>query len=371
MSEPLSENAGPSAVRPLVGRKISSRGALAFAVSAICGGVLLFFLLENHRTPVSAPTVATSADDQILTGAAVPALAIPAAQAEQAEYAYPLAAMSAPQPIVLAPEPAVLRRTAPPPAPSAPSAPFVPPYQLPTRVPTTVQQNAELYGYPTGGALRPGSVENSGKSDEATRAKAGYMTNPGFTIPRGSIIQAVLESAIDSTRSGMVRAIVSRDVRGFDGTRVLIPRGSRLIGEYRSDLAAGQNRAVVVWQRLLRTDGVTIDLESPATDALGRAGVKGKVNSQFFGRLGDAFLQSIFAIGNQLATREIAGNSGIYVMLPNIGGGGASDGVGPGSAVAQPNSPAQNSRGRTLTVRQGTSTAVFVAKDLDFSSVER
>jgi len=62
----------------------------------------------------------------------------------------------------------------------------------------------------------------------------------------------VLETAFDSTRPGLARALVQSDVRGFDGSRVLIPRGSRLIGEYRSDVAPGQHRALVNWTRLIR-----------------------------------------------------------------------------------------------------------------------
>ena len=71
------------------------------------------------------------------------------------------------------------------------------------------------------------------------RVRAGVFANRATTVAQGTLIPAVLETAFNSTRPGLARAIVSRDVRGFDGTRILIPRGSRLIGEYRSDVASG------------------------------------------------------------------------------------------------------------------------------------
>ena len=77
------------------------------------------------------------------------------------------------------------------------------------------------------------------------------------------MIPAVLETAINTDVPGYVRAVVSQDVRSFDGTRVLVPRSSRLIGQYQSGLQAGQKRAYVIWTRLIRPDGVSVALASP------------------------------------------------------------------------------------------------------------
>jgi type IV secretion system protein VirB10 len=164
----------------------------------------------------------------------------------------------------------------------------------------------------------------------------------------------VLETALDSTRPGLARAIVSRDVRGFDGSRVLIPRGSRLIGEYRSEAARGQRRALVTWLRLIRPDGMTIAIASPAADPLGRGGIRAKVNSHFFERFAGAILQSALDIGVNLASR--AGN-GTTIVLP-----------GTAQAAVQVIQPAQITP--TLKVKPGTSISVFAARDLDFSGAE-
>ncbi|WP_164040702.1 TrbI/VirB10 family protein, partial [Serratia marcescens] len=87
----------------------------------------------------------------------------------------------------------------------------------------------------------------------------------------------------------------------FDGTRVLIPRGSRLIGEYGSDTETGQKRMLVNWIRLIRPDGATIAIGSPATDPLGQGGIRASVNSHFFERFAGAILQSALDVGVNLA----------------------------------------------------------------------
>jgi type IV secretion system protein VirB10 len=186
------------------------------------------------------------------------------------------------------------------------------------------------------------------------RARAGAFANRGTTVPQGTLIPAVLETALDSTRPGLARAIVSRDVRGFDGSRVLIPRGSRLIGEYRSEVAPGQRRALVNWVRLIRPDGVTIAIGSPAADPLGRGGIKAKVNTHFFERFAGAILQSALDIGVNLASRA---SNGTTVILP-----------GTTQGATQIIQPAQVTP--TLKVRPGTSISIFAARDLDFSGAE-
>jgi type IV secretion system protein VirB10 len=174
------------------------------------------------------------------------------------------------------------------------------------------------------------------------------------TVPAGTLIPAVLETALDSSRPGFARAIVSRDVAGFDGSRVLIPRGSRLFGEYQTELAAGQNRATVQWTRLVRPDGVTIALDSPAADPRGRAGVEGQVNNRYLERFAGALVRTTLNVGAILAGQELV-NGAVIVGLPGSGQGGAAS--APESSVRP-----------TLRVEAGTRVSVLVARDLEFSS---
>jgi type IV secretion system protein VirB10 len=185
------------------------------------------------------------------------------------------------------------------------------------------------------------------------RARAGMLANRATTIPQGTLIPAVLETALDSSRPGIARAVVSRDVRGFDGSRVLVPRGSRLIGEYRSDATAGQRRAMVNWTRLVRPDGATIAIDSPAGDPLGRGGIGARARGNSVSRFFGSVLETVLDIGVALA----GGRDQQTVIVTN----GAETGV-------QALRPEQVTR--SLSVRAGTSISVLVARDLDFTDVE-
>jgi type IV secretion system protein VirB10 len=194
-----------------------------------------------------------------------------------------------------------------------------------------------------------------GASSTPTSAKR--MGDLSTTIIEGSVIPAVLETALNSDAPGFVRAVVTRDVRGFDGSKVLVSRGSRLIGEYNSGTALGQSRAFVIWTRLIRPDGATIDLASPVADGLGQGGIGGKVDTHFLQRFGGAILLSLLNIGASAVsdsadtTVVIAGaRAGADAASATLGGQGAD--IGP-----------------TITVMQGTPVRVFVSQDLSFAAV--
>lgn len=131
-------------------------------------------------------------------------------------------------------------------------------------------------------------AQKFGVGDLSKPARASQLRDPSNTIIEGTVIAAVLETALNSDLPGYVRAVVTREVKGFDGARTLVPRGSRLIGQYKSGVALGQSRTFVIWTRLVRPDGAMIELASPATDGLGRGGLDGDVNTHFFERFGGA-----------------------------------------------------------------------------------
>lgn len=189
-------------------------------------------------------------------------------------------------------------------------------------------------------------------ASEAGSAKAGRMEAPRATVAQGTLIAAVLETSLNSDLPGYVRAVISRDVKSFDGSNLLIPRGSRVIGEYKSGLAVGQTRAFILWTRLIRPDGVSIALASPATDASGSNGVSGKVDTHFGKRFGAAILLSMISAGGQ----AVGGGGGTLVI------------AGPAQAAS---SVAQRDINIPPTVRvaAGQPIRIFVARDLDFSPV--
>ncbi len=235
---------------------------------------------------------------------------------------------------------------------------------------TTPAAAANPYANPTvvfdaGALAQPGAEGAPGAGGDAVTASSGdfasrvggvgggtaqakAMVNPQTTVTQGTLIPAVLETAINTDVPGYVRAVVSQDVRSFDGTRVLVPRSSRLIGQYQSGLQGGQKRAYVIWTRLIRPDGASVNLASPAVSFDGTTGLAGSVNSHFFKRFGSSILLSV--IGG-LAT------------------GGASVVLGGGANAASTALQQDGQIAPTVRVRQGEPIRVFTARDLDFSQV--
>ena len=183
-------------------------------------------------------------------------------------------------------------------------------------------------------------------------ATARPMVNPATTVTQGTLIPAILETAINTDVPGYVRAVVSQDVRSFDGKSVLVPRSSRLIGQYQSGVQGGQKRAYVIWTRLIRPDGASVNLASPAVGFDGTTGLPGEVNNHFFRRFGSAMLLSVIGSIGTFAS------GGASVVLGGAGQSAA-------SVAAQQDSQI----GPTIRVRQGEPIRVFTARDLDFSQV--
>jgi type IV secretion system protein VirB10 len=195
----------------------------------------------------------------------------------------------------------------------------------------------------------------------AETARATQLRDLARIVPQGFVIPAVLETAIDSDLPGSVRAVVSRDVRGFDGSQVLIPRGSKLIGQYKSAAAIGQTRAFVVWTRIITPTGVSIDVASPATDRLGRGGLAGQADEHFFKRFGASILLSVISAGAEaLASQHSGSNTALIIGSPT-----QAQNVAAIALQKQIDIPT------TIRVAQGMPVQVSVARDLDFSGVYR
>jgi type IV secretion system protein VirB10 len=324
---------------------------LAVLIVAALGGVLLFGVLNARRQALTAPSVDVRPIDAVRSPESLPALSIP----------------PEPQPAPVAPLIQYVERPAPPapqpqPQPAPPTyVPYTPPqFQNPPPAPPRNASGTPLVIDNSTATARPTAPVAAGPlpatpGSDTDRARAGMFANRATTVMQGTIIPAVLETGFDSTRPGFARAIVSRNVVGFDGTRVLIPRGSRLIGEYRSDAGPGQNRALINWTRLIRPDGATINIGSPAADRLGRTGIRADVNSHFWERFSGAILQSALDVGVNLASRQANGTIIVPVQ-------GSLNGV---NQITQPTRVVP-----TLTVKPGTSISIFVARDLDFTEVE-
>ncbi len=194
-------------------------------------------------------------------------------------------------------------------------------------------------------ALRKGSTIG--------RARAAPIGDRNFLILAGATIPCVLQTAIDTTAAGYVTCLIDRDIYSDNGAVVLLEKGARVLGEYRTGMRQGQNRVFVLWNRAVTPNGVAITLAAPASDALGRAGFGGEVDTHFWARFGAAILLSSIDAGAAALT-DSGGGIGT-VRLPSDAAGQA---VRQGADVRP-----------TLRMAQGAEVAIQVAQDLDFSSV--
>lgn len=334
-------------------RKAKGDGLGLAAGVAIVGllGAVTFWAMNSARTPepqgIGNPNVAPPQ-------AAAPAPVQPVGDPAQQPGAVPVVPQTDPAPMaVLANNPNLM------------TVPSANPYASPQLVfdatsARSIRQADAPLGVPAANAA--GTVTGTGGAAEfASRvggvggapAQARAMTNPSTTVTEGTLIPAVLETAINTDVPGYVRAVVSQDVRSFDGKRVLVPRSSRLIGQYQAGVEQGQRRAYVVWTRLIRPDGASINIASPAVGFDGTTGLEGDVNSHFLKRFGSGLLFSVIGGLGAIAT---GGVGGVIVA------GGA-------QSAANSSVQSQGQISPTIRVRAGEPIKIFTARDLDFSTV--
>lgn len=119
----------------------------------------------------------------------------------------------------------------------------------------------------------------------------------------GSVIPAVLLTALHSDLPGFVTAMVRQTVYDSLNHRVVvIPQGSKLVGRYSSDVAYGQTRALIAWNRLIFPDGSMIDLQGMSgTDGQGQSGFEDQVDNHYVKVFGSSILMSILGTAAQLS----------------------------------------------------------------------
>jgi len=135
-----------------------------------------------------------------------------------------------------------------------------------------------------------------------------------YEIQAGTIIPATLLSGINTTLPGDVVAQVTESI--FDsvsGQFLLVPKGSKLLGKYDSQISYGQERVLIVFYRIIRPDGSSILLQKSAgTDLLGEAGMQGNVNNHWARVIGAATLSTLLSIGAGVASDNTGRNNTYY-----------------------------------------------------------
>lgn len=228
---------------------------------------------------------------------------------------------SAIPPIPTLPEPPKLEDPTPPPPPPATIVAPVPLVEesLPS-LPTAEQSavplppNSTALALPFGGsnneeakkrleAKRKSSIVLVGgappaKTPEQIEQEADFKFrgDMSLVLGRGKIIDAIVESAINTDFGGEIRAIINRDIYSEWGKNILIPKGSRVYGSYTTGVSGAYGRVTIDWTHLDLSNGYIVNLSGSAQDGLGRKGIQGRVDNKVKEQITNTVLKSAFNV---------------------------------------------------------------------------
>ncbi len=211
-------------------------------------------------------------------------------------------------------------------------------------------------GAATLGAAGPNELAAKLQATPITGVTATLLRHQPYLLTQGTVIGCVLQTAMDSTLPGFTTCIIPQDVIGKTGI-TLLDRGTKVVGEFHGGMQQGQNRLFVLWTRAETPSGVIIALDSPAADPLGRSGFDGEVDTHFWSRFGGALLLSLVQGGIQAGTAAVSPSGSSYIQTGNVQ-----------SVTSDALNSSVNIR-PTLRKNQGELVSIFVARDLDFSTV--
>jgi type IV secretion system protein VirB10 len=187
-----------------------------------------------------------------------------------------------------------------------------------------------------------------------------------YILRTGAVIPGLLLSAMDAELPGTIIAQVSQDVYDTPtGNYILIPQGSRLVGEYSNAVQYGQSRIFVAWQRIIYPDGSALDIGAmPGADEQGQGGFNDKVDNHFLRIFGSAILMSAVTAATNWATNhnQAGFNSNGYSASSAL-----SEAVGQQLGQATAHLLEKNlSIAPTLQIRPGYRFNVLAVRDLTF-----
>jgi type IV secretion system protein VirB10 len=267
------------------------------------------------------------------------------------------------QPIALAPKTSAL------PLPTAPAEPLTPRGPTLRERRTAGETTAPLSDTAMAGIQGAASraTPPGGVAALADISNAQPLSNPDTLMLRGTFIRCVLQTRVVTDYPGFTSCTVTEPVYSFNGKRLLLPKGSKVLGKY--DTEPTTDRVYVVWDRIVTPTGIDVNMASPGVDNLGGSGHPGHYNAHWGSRIGAALLISLLsdAFKYEAAVhgpRQTTISNGVVTQTPFE------------SNTAQTvqnlaNQAVQRSANRaaTVTINQGTVVSIYVAKDVDFSGV--
>ena len=218
------------------------------------------------------------------------------------------------------------------------------------------------------------------KRTAAPQVRATLSGNLSRMIRQGKIIQVTLENAINTQLQGKLRGIVNTDVYAEAGTNILIPKGSRVMGTYVAPNSLTGSRISIIWDRIMRPDGVEIAPGAPGVDQLGRLGVEGNLDNKFLEAMASAFLTSIIPVAGNVVANSVFGEAPLATTTtsstptgPSVSRtessflAGIKDGINTVSEKMQSvvSQYTENNQ-PVITINQGAKIQILVEKDLIF-----
>jgi type IV secretion system protein VirB10 len=215
--------------------------------------------------------------------------------------------------------------------------------------------------------VQPANGQGGKRQFLAAARSDDYLANPlraaesPWEVKAGTVIPAALITALNSDLPGEVIAQVTEPVYDHvTGRTVLIPQGSRLIGQYDSQIAYGQQRALIAWTRIIMPDGRSINIGSMSgADLSGAAGLQDRVDDHWGQLARGILLSTVFSVGAASAQDASARSSGSLVL--NSAGTGVSTEA---QEVGEQVTARDLNRQPTIKVRAGWPVMVLVNKDM-------
>ncbi|WP_343231298.1 TrbI/VirB10 family protein [Xanthomonas campestris pv. passiflorae] len=250
------------------------------------------------------------------------------------------------------------------PAPERPRAPTLLERRILAEQQSATPDSSGIAGIPG----QPEAQSATPRDEQVTLAKP--ISNPDGLLVRGTYIRCVLETRILSDFGGYTSCIVTEPVYSINGHNLLLPKGSKMLGEY----SAGEpstRRLQVVWDRVTTPTGLDVTLVGPGIDTLGSSGHPGQYNAHWGNKIASALFISLLSDAFKYAAAEygpetttIGVGSGIVTQQPF-----ESNTARTMQQLAEQAVEKSGRRPATLTINQGTVLNVYVAKDVDFSAV--
>lgn len=243
----------------------------------------------------------------------------------------------------------------------------IPPVVTPVQTPTPP---IDMYGTMNSKFIEDGDVAQKDSGGGIAQANAvRYMHNRDKLLLQGTYLRCILETKIVSDLKGFTSCVITEPVYSASGKYLLLPKGSKVMGQYGSSTPTGP-RLEVIWNRIITPDGIDVTLESPGVDNLGASGHVGKFKSHWGSRLASALLISLISDAFKYAAAEY-GPQGetVTTNTSTTTNPYESETTSTLKQQAIKQLERNNARPNTVTINQGTLINIYTAQDIDFSSV--